>query len=113
MICEYFDIEAPTGLILKQIKNYKSEFGYSYSGMGYTLWYIKNIIGGNFIEKYGIYQIKNEYKNAEQFFISQQKIAESVTEYKETSRKVKFQSKGRSNDKSFLINIEDFLKEGE
>ena len=113
MICEYFEIEVPTGMILKQIKNYKSEFGYTDSGIGYTLWYIKNILNGKFIVKYGIYQVKNEYHNAEQYFLSQQKISESAVEYKEISKTVKFQSKSKSKEKSFLIDINSLLKEGE
>lgn len=113
MICEYFEIEAPTGMILKQIKNYKSEFGYTDSGIGYTLWYIKNILNGKFIEKYGIYQVKNEYNNAEKYFISQQKISESAVEYKEISKTVKFKNKSKPTNKSFLIDIDSLLEEGE
>ena len=72
MICEYFECDEPTGMIMTQIKNYKKDYGLSYAAIGYTLWYVKNIIGDKFNIKYGIFQVKNEYKNAEKYFKEQQ-----------------------------------------
>ena len=39
LICEYYQIEVPTGIMMKQIKEYKDEFKYTYAGMIYTLYY--------------------------------------------------------------------------
>ena len=41
LICEYYNIKVPTGLIIKQIKDYAYINKYSYDGMSYTLWYCK------------------------------------------------------------------------
>jgi len=42
-ICELFEISQPEGLILKQIKKFKEDFGYTYKGMKTTLDYFFNI----------------------------------------------------------------------
>lgn len=42
-ICKIFDIKTVPGNILRQIKRYSEEEGYTYQGMRYTLWYIINM----------------------------------------------------------------------
>ena len=42
-ICEIFDLKTVPGNILRQIKRYSEEEGYTYQGMKYTLWYIINM----------------------------------------------------------------------
>lgn len=110
-ICECFNIEKPTGLILKQIKDYKDKFNYIYSGMTYCLWYLKEILNSSFDVKYGIAIIKYQYENAKHYFESQQKINESVShfEIKEVVKKVKL---SRNKPKQFIINLDD-LKENQ
>lgn len=114
-ICEYFEINAPSGLMTKHIKDYKAQYEYSYSGMNYTLWYCKEIKGIHFDIKYGLAILKYEYKNAEDYFLQQQKIQESVQingKIEEKVREVKIKSK-KQERKSSLIDLDKLIKEGE
>jgi hypothetical protein len=113
-ICIYFNIEVPTGLILKQIKQYKAEFQYEYTGMTYTLWYLKEIKRNSFEEKYGIALIKYEYENAKNYFLQQQSIQNSVNNIKheEKIREIKVNSK-KQNRNLYLVNIDELLEDGE
>lgn len=105
-ICNYFEINKPTGLILKQIKDYKEQFDYTYSGMQYTLWYCKDILGKSFEIKYGIALVKYQYENSKDYFLKQQQINKSVVDFKikEVVKKVKI---NKSNRKSFTINLDE------
>ena len=53
-ICTNYEIERPTGFMLKQIKDMRTEYGWSYAAMTYTLWYCKEVLGKQLIEKYGV-----------------------------------------------------------
>lgn len=113
LICTYFKIEAPTGLILKQVKDYKEQFGYSYGGMTYTLWYIKEIENKNFTEvKYGVALIKYNYEKAKAYFEQQSKIGNSITEKpKENIKTVTIRPIINKNTKDkMLFNIESLFK---
>lgn len=81
-VVNYFDIKAPTGIILKQIKEYESLYGYTYAGIAYTLWYCKEIEGKEFDPNcaitYGIACVKFNYERARMYFEQQQRIATSV-----------------------------------
>lgn len=78
-ICEYFNIKSPTGLMIKQIKQYKEEYGYTDAGIGYTLWYLKEIENKRFDdEKYGIALVKYHYDNAKRYYEQQEKSRKSV-----------------------------------
>ena len=111
-ICEYFKIEIVTGLMLKQIKQYKTEFNYTYNGMIYTLWYVKEILNKNFITQYGVVLIKYEYENAENYYLQQSKIQESVEVGEEKIKyiTIKKQPKQITN---FLIDIDKMIKDGD
>lgn len=112
-ICQYLDIEKPTGLIFKQIKDYKEQLDYTYSGITYCLWYIKAIEGKSFTElKYGIALVKYNYEKAKAYFIQQQKISGSVQNIKqEEINEVKINlDKVYAKKNSFLIDIDDLLK---
>lgn len=110
MICEYFECDEPTGMIMTQIKKYKKDYDLSYAAIGYTLWYVKNIIGDKFNIKYGIFQVKNEYKNAEKYFKEQQLNSEKAYNFKEKERIVKLKPKSKKNN--YLIDLDKFV-EGE
>ena len=66
-ICEQYELDVPTGLILGQIANYKKNFGYEYRWMGNALWYAHEIKGMTFIEKYGVALIKMFYDEAKDY----------------------------------------------
>lgn len=113
-ICEIFNIDVPTGLILKQIKQYKEEFNYTYSGMHYTLWYMTEIEGKLFTEiKYGIALIKYYYEKAKQYYIQQEKIQNSILNKGHEEAKVKEikinLDKVYYKQNNYLLNINDLL----
>lgn len=90
LICDYFNIEKPTGLMFKQIKQYKEELNYTNSGIGYTLWYLKEIEGKSFNEtKYGIALVKYNYEKAERYFKQQEKIQSSVNTEEVKTKQIK------------------------
>ena len=113
-IKSYYDVDIPNGYLLKQIKTYKEEFNYTYAGMNYTLFYCKEIKNLKFDVKYGLGIVKYEYENAKQYFLHQQKIANSVKNMKheEKIKRVKVNIKKQQN-KSFLLNIDELIKDGD
>ena len=78
VICEYLNIKVPTGLILKQLKEYVDQFDYTYPGIEYTLWYCKDVLNREFDSKYGIGIVKYQYENAEKYFLDSVKLEESI-----------------------------------
>ena len=73
------------------------------------MWYITNILNDTFSPKYGIYQVKNEYHNAELYYEEQEKITEKASNYIEKEKKVKLNKTTSVN--TFLIDLET-LAEG-
>lgn len=69
-----YNINFPTGLMLKQIKQYAEERSYTYEGMTQTLKYLQNK-GVAFNPTYGLGLISYEYENAQAFFKQQEQIA--------------------------------------
>lgn len=111
-ICQYFRINEPTGLMVKQIKQYKTEYGYSNSGIGYTLWYLKEIEGKSFNEtKYGIALVKYNYEKARNYFEQQQRIQSSVNveEVKVKQVKLKLNEVYKKNNDKFTFDINELL----
>lgn len=107
-ICEIFDLEKPTGIILKQIKDLKDECGYNYSGMQYTIWYYINILNKQPSLKYGISFIKYNYEKASNYWIEQNNIKSSCNEVAEIKTKVIKQSSidtNRNNKNTLLIDL--------
>jgi hypothetical protein len=114
-ICEYFQLDMPTGLIQKHIKEFKEQLGYTHGGMQYTLYYCKEILGKTFDSKYGIALVKYEYKNAENYFLQQMKIQESVAAVNKVEVKVREVKVGvkKQEKKQLLFNLDELLKGGE
>lgn len=113
-ICQYFNIDEPTGLMVKQIQQYKTQYNYSNSGIGYTLWYIKEIKGKSFNEtKYGIALVKYHYDEAKKYFEQQQRITNSVSneqqEVKTREVKLNINKVYKKEKNKFTIDINDLL----
>lgn len=84
IIKEYYNITFPTGLMLKQIKQYQVEAGYTLTGMAKTLKYLKNNCTGiTFKPKMGLGIISYKYEEAREFWIKQRKIAASQVKLQE------------------------------
>lgn len=114
-ICEYFKIDKPTGLILKQIKDYKNTFKYEYKWMQYCLWYVTYIKNQNLEKKYGVAIIKYEYENAVDYYKQQNKIGKGlenkINKIKSNENKVfKFKILKEDNRSKLLINLDEVIK---
>jgi predicted RNA-binding Zn-ribbon protein involved in translation (DUF1610 family) len=116
-ICTNYEIERPTGLMLKQIKEYKNEYSYSYAAMTYTLWYAKEILSKQFIERYGVALIKHYYNEAKSFYTDQEKIKNQMMQLENVEIKTKVvkrkSNSNLNNTNSSLINLENLLEDGD
>jgi predicted RNA-binding Zn-ribbon protein involved in translation (DUF1610 family) len=115
-ICENYSIQAPTGLMLKQIKEYKTEYEYTYGGIAYTLWYIKEILNKEFIVMYGISLVKFCYEDARNYYIHQEEIKKSMETNSKAeikTRVVKVNNIDRNTKNNSLIDISSLLKGGD
>ena len=74
-ICELYQIEAPTGWMLKQIKDYKEQFNFTYRGIKTTLHYFYEIQEGNSVEdSMGIGIVPFVYDEAKRFYIEKKAV---------------------------------------
>lgn len=108
-VCNYFEIDKPSGLILKQIKDYKKSFGYKYAAMTYTLWYCKEIVSMEFKEKYGVYMVKNYYDEAAEFYDHQEKLKIKIQNLSnEDMNKTKIVNKSAMDSSKVNCSLVDF-----
>lgn len=78
-ICELYQIEAPTGWMLKQIKDYKEQFNFTYRGIKTTLHYFYEIQEGNSVEdSMGIGIVPFVYDEAKRFYIEKKVVKDSL-----------------------------------
>ena len=78
-ICEIYGIEAPTGWMLKQIKDFREQFGYTYKGIKSSLHYFYEIQEGNSVENsMGIGIVPFIYDEAKNYYIDKKVIKDNV-----------------------------------
>jgi hypothetical protein len=77
-ICKLFRIEAPTGMILKQIKDYQADYKYKLKGMELALRYFHETLGNPVQQGSGIGIIPFVYEDAKKHYVKQMKITESL-----------------------------------
>ena len=78
-ICDLYCIEAPTGWMLKQIKDFKEQYKYTYKGMKSTLHYFYEILEGNdTANSIGIGIIPFVYDEAKKFYVDKKAVKDSV-----------------------------------
>lgn len=109
-ICNEFNIDAPSSIILSQIKYMKNKTNYTYGGIQYTIWYFKYILNRQLDEKYGLAFVKYYYDSAKNYFNEQVELENKVMEMKNktvTKKKKVIKYKSNTNNGSnFLKNIE-------
>lgn len=78
-ICNLYEINAPTGFMLTQIKNFKDEYNYTYKGMELTLDYFYNVKTNNCpdVDK-GLGIIPYVYEEAKKFFCETRDIKKNT-----------------------------------
>ena len=115
-ICTNYEIERPTGFMLKRIKDMKTEYGWSYAAMTYTLWYCKEVLGKQLIEKYGVALVKHFYEEASNYYSQQEKMKEQIKKLENAEVKTKVVKRNQStsnNANSSLINLGNLLEGGD
>lgn len=77
-ICDLHHLDFPTGVMLKQIKNYKEENFYKYRGMELALRYFYETLDNKVRQGDGIGIIPYVYEDAKLHYIKQQNIKKSI-----------------------------------
>jgi hypothetical protein len=77
-ICELYKIESPTGMMLKQIKEFHEDYHFKYTGMMLALQYFYETMGNSIQEGSGIGIIPYVYEEAKKHYITKLKVQESL-----------------------------------
>lgn len=112
-ICLYFKIDKPTGLILKQVKDYVNNLGYSYGGIKYTLYYITAILQQDLDLQYGIGLVKFKYSEAEDYYSNQISIQNSVKNIELKPPKVIKVPNKENKRKPIVFDLDEICEESE
>lgn len=114
-VCANYNLDRPTGLMLKQIKEMKNDYKYSYAAMTYTLWYCNEILNKEFIQKYGVAMIRQYYDEAKGYYDQQEKLKEQMKKLKDLEIEIKVVRKtsNQKNSNSTLIDLGNLLKGGD
>ena len=119
-ICKLYQIDAPTGWMLKQIKEFKEQFNYTYRGIKSTLHYFYEIEGNEVADNIGIGIVPFVYEEAKKFYIDKIAVRNSINgcdldELQNNKRFIKKIKPNRLNENKYkdmvLINIEELWKE--
>lgn len=92
------------------------EYGWSYAAMTYTLWYCKEVLGKQLIEKYGVTLVKYFYDEASNYYSQQEKMKEQIKKLENAKVKTKVVKRNQStsnNANSSLINLGNLLEGGD
>lgn len=110
-IRQFYNVSYPTGMMLKQIKDYKEINGYTYKGMELTLVYCKEVLNLEFKSTMGVGIIPHQYEKAKQHFIEKQKRINNHkdVEIKEIVVNVRYIDTNNYYKKSKLINLEEVI----
>lgn len=77
-ICKLYRIEVPTGMILKQIKDFQTDYKYKLKGMELALRYFHETLGNPVQQGSGIGIIPFVYEDAKRHYIMKMKVEESL-----------------------------------
>lgn len=77
-ICELYHLEAPTGMMLKQIKEFQEDYKYKLKGIELALKYFHDTLGNSVQEGAGIGIVPFVYEEAKKHYVMKMKVEESV-----------------------------------
>lgn len=80
-ICDLYGLEAPTGMILTQIKKFQEELKYKYKGMELALRYFHETLGNSVQEGAGIGIVPYVYEDAKKHYMMKLKVEESMENF--------------------------------
>lgn len=81
-ICELYGLEAPTGMILRQIKDFQEQLNYTAKGITLTLQYFHETLDNSVREGDGIGIVPYMYEEAKRHYINIMNIKKSVENLK-------------------------------
>lgn len=112
-IKQYYNVTYPTGMQLKQIKEYKEQKEYKYKGMLLTLKYCKEVLGMEFNYKMGIGIIPHYYDKARAHWIELQQKRSEHKDFEIKPIYIKLTELKTTNNykEGKLINLEEMLNE--
>lgn len=92
-ICEKYNIKAPTGQILRQLKAFKEEFHYTHKGMELALRYFFDTEVNSIKEDTGVGIIPYVYDRAKNHYIKKLGVSKSLEEAEEVIKEHKIRNK--------------------
>lgn len=104
-ICKLFRIDVPTGMILKQIKDFQTDYKYTLKGMELSLRYFHETLDNSVQQGSGIGIIPFVYEDAKNHYIKQQSIAKSLENLNKTEEVVVYIDPNKYKRKSKKIDI--------
>lgn len=78
LVAELFFMKHPTGMMMKQIKDFKEDLEYTYKGMTLSLIYWTETLGNSMANAKGVGIIPYIYEDAKQFYIEKMRIKRAV-----------------------------------
>lgn len=79
-ILEIYKLEAPTGMMLKQIKDFQTDFNYKLKGIELALRYFHETLGNPVQENTGIGIVPYVYEEAKRNFLMKMNVEKSLEE---------------------------------
>jgi hypothetical protein len=104
-ICKLFRSDAPTGMMLKQIKDFQADYKYTLKGMELALRYFHETLGNSVQQGSGIGIIPFVYEDAKNHYIKQMKIADSLQNLEQNEEITVYIDPNKSKRKSKKIDI--------
>lgn len=107
-VCKLYNIKAPTGMMLMQIKRFHDEFNYKYKGMELTLRYFYEVLDNKPRDGDGLGIIPYVYEDATEQYVQSLKIKESASDSSnyESEEITVYINPNKKNIKKGLIDID-------
>ncbi|PAC96352.1 hypothetical protein [Bacillus paralicheniformis] len=102
-ICELYKIDAPTGMMLKQIKEFQEEYKYKLKGIELALRYFHETLGNPVREGDGLGIVPFIYEEAKADYLQKKAIEESVEKAKKHKQKESIVIIKKQNRKNIKI----------
>lgn len=80
-ICELYKIDTLTGMMFKQIKDFRDNYNYTNTGMYLTLKYYYETLGNEVIDNTGLGIIVYYYEQAKQHYIESKEVKKHTEEF--------------------------------
>lgn len=111
-----YNIPYPTGMMLRQIKNFKNDRGYSYRNQALAVEYIKTVLRKKMETKYGLGLVPYVIDDAVRYYKENEERARKLKDVNSINNKqrAKISSKTlkeNEHGKKRMINMEELLNE--